>query len=217
MGTAEGVMLTVFDLVTRRKKTETFAAFAPEFIAKIKGTRQPKSTERLYTFVLDNIILRKDGGIIVVAESYHKTLRPRNNAFANDPYGGYAYGEVSATYYFEELMVLSMAPTGDIEWKDVLIKSQISSGDNGRFSSYIMMNRGSHIGFVFNDEVRYRTNVIQYLVDPSGDLQREIILNSRKYDLYLMPQYGKQVSSRELVMPSFKKGKLRFVLLNYGG
>jgi hypothetical protein len=214
--TAEGVFFVSFDLNGRRKQVETFVAFAPEFIAKIKGARQPsRHTERLYTFVVDNIILRKDGGAIIVAESYQKTMRPRNTAVVADPYGPYSYGEASITYYFEELLVISLLPSGDVHWKNVLIKSQVSSGDNGRFSSYITMNTGARVNFIFNDEVRYRTNVVQYSVDPTGEVQREIIFNARKYDLYLMPQLGKQVSSREMVIPSYKKGRLRFVKLNY--
>jgi hypothetical protein len=213
--TAEGIMFVVFDLTTRRKLSESYVAFAPEFIAKIKGTRQGRATERLYTFVIDDIILRSDGGAIIVAESYHKTIRPRNSSAAVDPYGPYTFGEASTTYYFEELMVLSLSPTGDLQWKNVLIKSQVSSGDNGRFSSYITMNTGSEVAFIFNDEIRYRTNLVQYTIDPRGSVEREIIFNARKYDLFLMPQMGKQVSAREMVIPSYKKGKLRFVKLNY--
>ena len=215
MQSAEGVYFGVFSLATGRRASENFLAFAPEFIAKIKGTRQSRLTDRLYTFILDEIILRHDGGVVIVAESYLKSVRPRSSPTITDPYGPYTFGETSTTYYFEELLVMSLTPTGEVHWKNILIKSQVSSGDNGRFSSYITMNTGSRICFIFNDEVRYRTNVIQYIVYPEGDLDREIIFNSRKYDLYLMPQLGKQVSAREMVIPSYKRGKLRFVKMDY--
>lgn len=214
-GAAEGVMFVVFDLVTRRKISESFNAFAPEFIAKIKGTRHAKYTSRLYTFIIDDVILRLDGGAIIVAESYHKTVRPRMPTGSTDPYGPYSFGETSTTYYFEEMLVMSLTPAGDVHWKNVLIKSQVSSGDNGRFSSYVTMNTGAKIAFIFNDEIRYRTNLVQYTIDPAGMVEREIIFNARKYDLFMMPQFGKQVSAREMIIPSYKKGKLRFVKLNY--
>lgn len=213
--TAEGVFFATFDLLTDRRIGAAFEPFPPEFIAKIKGTRQSRATERLYSFVIDDIILRSDGGAIIVAESYQKAIRARGNPTVADSYGPYSLGESTTTYYFEELMVLSMSTEGEIDWKNVLIKSQVSSGDNGRFSSYVAMNTGRKISFIFNDEIKYRTNVVQYIVTPDGDVEREIMFNARNHDLYLMPQLGRQVSAYEMVIPSFKKGKLRFVKLAY--
>lgn len=211
---AEGIFFYTFDLNTAERTTNKYQSFTPEFVAKIEGSGN--KNEKIYSFVIDDIVLRRDGGGLIIAESYRKELHARYpDGYSYDPYRTITGSDTRTTYYFEEMLVLSVHPDGEIHWKNVLVKNQISSNDAGRHSSYILMNSGASINFIYNDEINHKTNVIQYLIGVTGQIDREILFNSNKYDLYLMPQLGKQISLREVVIPSYKKNKLRLVKLTY--
>lgn len=210
---AEGIYIQILDLSTDSTLVQKTENFSPEFIARIKGTKRTKRADRLYTFVIDDIILRKDGGAIIMSESYYRTYRSTTNMY--DPYGFPSFNESNVSYHYDEILVLSVHPQGEMHWKNILPKSQTSSGDKGRYSSYCMMNTGYNLVFIINDQVISRTNVIQYNLDGAGNNRREVIFNSKNQDVYLMPQLAKQVSSQEIVIPSIKRNKLRLVKLIY--
>lgn len=211
--TAEGVYFHSIDLNTN-SSIEQYIEFEPSFISKITGHAREKSNERMYFFVIDKLIFRKDGGVLLVAESYHKTIRTRAVGVLYTPYGSPGT-EISTTFYFEDIIAMSIHPDGNLYWKTVLPKSQISSGDNGRYSSYSFVNTGNYLAFIYNDEIKYRTNVIEYIIAADGEMSRNLLFNAKNQDVYLMPSFAKQVQGRQLVIPSYKRGKLRFVKFKF--
>jgi len=210
---AEGVYFYSINLNTKTTQ-ENYNKFDPTFISKVTGNTRERSNERLYYFVIDKMIFRKDGGVLMIAESYHKTIRTRAVGVLYTPYGSPG-NELSTTYYFEDIIAISIHPDGKLYWKTILPKSQISSGDNGRYSSYSFINTGNYLAFIYNDEIKYRTNVIEYLIDPDGETSRNLLFNAKNQDVYLMPAFARQVESRQLIVPSYKRGKLRFVKFNF--
>ena len=209
---AEGVYFERIRLADQQRLVQEYRKFEPDFIARIQGARAGK-TGRLYTFVVDKILLRQDGGALVVAESFYKTYRRSPQLY--DIYGMPMYSETSITYHFDELLAFSVHPDGAFHWKDIMLKHQSSTGDYGRYSSYALMNSGDLLTFLYNDEINNRSNVITYTVDVRGKTKRSVLLNSRKHNLYLMPQYAKQVSASELIIPSVKRNELKLVKLSY--
>lgn len=209
---AEGVYFERIRLSDRESIVKQYQKFEPDFIARIQGARAGKAG-RLYTFVVDQILLRQDGGAMVVAESFYKTYRRSPEIY--DIYGMPMYSETSISYHFDEILAFSVHPDGAFHWKNVLLKHQTSTGDFGRYSSYTLMNSGDLLTFLFNDQISNRTNVITYTVDVQGNMRRNVLLNSRKHDLYLMPQFGKQVSASELIIPSVKRNELKLVKISF--
>ena len=102
-----------------------------------------------------------------------------------------------------------------VHWKNIILKNQTSNGDYGRYSSYQMMNSGAFLKIFFNEKISSRSNLIEYTIDVNGNMSRQVLLNSRSYNVYLMPQYGRQISVDEIVFPSMKKSELRLLKLNY--
>lgn len=210
---AEGIYYEVVDLENAQRISRSYKAFPAEFIAKIKGTRNPKRTDKLYSFVIDKIILRQDGGALLVAESYYRTYRATNTMY--DIYGIPMRSETTVTFHFDEILVLSIHPDGEIHWKNIIPKSQSSTGDYGRYGSYAMMNTGKYLLFFFNEDLSNRTNVMQYIISSTGEMNRSVMLNSRRYKIYLLPQYGRQVAARTFIVPSIRKDKLSIVKISY--
>jgi len=210
---AEGIYFARIPFHSSQAEVSHYEAFTPEFIARIKGNRKSGKNSKLYSFIIDKVILRKDGGLLFVAESFYKTYRTTNYLY--DIYGFPSYNESTVIYHFDELIVLSLHPNGKIHWKNIIVKNQSSNGDYGRYSSYQMMNSGAFLKIFFNEKISSRTNLIEYTIDVNGKMSRQVLLNSRSYNVYLMPQYGRQISVDEIVFPSMKKSELRLLKLNY--
>jgi hypothetical protein len=112
-------------------------------------------------------------------------------------------------------MVLCIAPEGTQDWAKVLRKKQVSEDDDGFFSSYALHIRGGELFIIYNEDIYQKANVATYRIDPKGETKRSVAFNSGDEDVLVVPRLGKQVSSNEIIMPSFRKNTLRLVKLTY--
>lgn len=138
--------------------------------AKASKKGDKKRAPELYQYSLDELILRSDGGAVLIAEQYYVEDR------YDDPYNryspfGYGYGggfygsryrynpyaynrgynEYSYYYNYNDIIVVNIKPTGEIEWTARIPKSQETTNDGGYFSSYAMSIVKDKFYFVFND------------------------------------------------------------------
>jgi hypothetical protein len=138
-------------------------------------TREPELT----SYSLDKLILRSDGGAILIAEQYYVDERRQNN-YAYSPYGfnnfssynspfyspfnsyydpfGYRYGRNnrSSDYFFNynDIIVVNIRPDGEIAWTARIPKHQMSKNDGGIYSSYVMSTVADKLYFVYNEDSR---------------------------------------------------------------
>jgi hypothetical protein len=209
---AVGIFYKAIPLDSMNSTLNNFQYFPKDMMIRLKGVSK-KNSNRLYTFDIQDILLRQDGGAVIIAESYEETVR-----YYTSPYtpGAVSYfNEVTESYYYDEIIVSSISPEGNIDWSNIILKNQYSSGDDGKYSSYILMNNGGFLNFVFNDNISLRTNIINQIVKADGSSEKEILFNSKAYDLFLMPRFGKQVSTGELIIPSLKNNNLVLIKINY--
>ena len=163
---------------------------AKDAIAKDNKSREPE----LANYNLDKLILRSDGGAILIAEQYVVEQRYRNNypyspygSFYNpyyynswgyrslySPYGYNNYNNNRVDYYFNynDIIVVNIQPDGEIAWTSRIPKRQLSINDNGTYSSYAMSVVADKLYFVFNDDARNfnpkRTKIYQETPDKSS-------------------------------------------------
>ena len=209
---AVGIFFKVIDLDSVHSTVSQFAPFPKQFLNKLRGANS-KNTNRLYTFTIDKILLRQDGGALVIAESNYQSFRSSSDMYSM--YGTPSFNENTITYHFDELLIANMSPNGEMDWKLIILKNQYSTGDYGRYSSYCIMNNAGFLNFIFNDNISSRTNVINFIVKADGESDREILLNSKQMEVYMQPQYGIQISTGEIVIPSVKGNELKLVKLDY--
>jgi hypothetical protein len=138
-------------------------------LAKEATDKNNKSkAPELSNFSLDKLILRSDGGAILVAEQYYvQTVMP-NNAYSMSPYGynsmyynryyynspyynGYNNRRPDYYYNYNDIIVVNIRPTGEIEWSARIPKLQESKNDQGLFSSYSMAVAQDKFYFVYNE------------------------------------------------------------------
>jgi hypothetical protein len=111
--------------------------------------------------------------------------------------------------------MISTRPDGSVDWTNVLRKKQISEDDEGFFSSYSIQTMDGQLRIVYNEEIFYKTNVNEYIVNAEGKANRNFLFNAGTKDLMLAPGIAKQISGRELLIPSFRNRSIKFVKITF--
>ena len=186
-------------------------SFIPEFLAEANSKEIGKSAE-LKDFVLNQIMLRRDGGFIFFAESQREYSRRTSYQ------SSYGRGEGMSgwmDHFYEDVVAVAVHPEGKEHWRRVLFKKQFSQDDSAIFSSYFLMKTPSRLKLVFNDEIKNNNTVSEYVLDPIGSFNRNSLLSTDYQNLKIRFADAIQISSNEFIAPSEKNRKLSLVKIAY--
>ena len=189
----------------------SFQPFDDEFISALEG-KDIKENKGLAEVMIQETVLRRDGGILMIGERT-KELERRVAGTSRVTYDGARNFIVD--YYYDELFVISVHPTGQTHWKTILHKKQYSQDDDGIYSSYFLFKTPSSLRFLFNDEIRYENTVSEYVINARGDFDRNSLLSTENLQLRLRFRDAVQLDSDELVVPSERRNKLKLVKMEY--
>jgi hypothetical protein len=163
-------------------------------------------------FHIKQIIVKNDGGFVLVAESSFITLR--SSYAPGDGYYSYYYGPyMNATvreYHFDDIMALSYNGNGNQEWNAFVPKEQYSQEDGGLFSSYALLNTGGTLGFLFNDFDSYHSHIQLATLDAQGKVDIHSFSPEGNDNPDWLPRSGKQVSGRAMMIPCLHKRQICF-------
>ncbi len=190
-----------------------YQQFDASIIERLTGKEKEKRFTGLSTFKIRDIVLRHDGGAVLVAESEFVTTETRA---APGFYPSMFYSTVTYSYYhYNDIMVFSIHPDGTIHWDKILRKRQFSEGDDGFYSSFLLSFNRDKMHFIFNEEIGFNANVLDYSLSGLGEQEKAYLLTGVKEDLMLIPRLGKQISGNQLIIPSIYRNKLRLVKLTF--
>lgn len=166
----------------------------------------------LNDFFLREVLNRNDGGIVLIAELQREYSRRNgmpnfDRAFADRSFAGRSYID----YYCEDLIIISVDPSGKQTWRKILFKKQYSQDDEGIYSSFFILKVPSQMHIIFNDEIKNANTVSEYVIDPLGNFKRNSLLSTEYKNLRLRFKDGVQISSNSFVVPSEKNGKVNLV------
>jgi hypothetical protein len=236
-----GIRGTFFLRIDRATKTivhQSFKEFDTDFItaymtdkeeqkATKKAERKGESLE-MYEYEMRDNIKREDGGAVVVAEQYYmwvETIRTTN-----------ANGSVSTRtvyhYVYNDIIVVSIAPSGDIEWNAKVPKRQHSTNDGGYYSSYAMTLKGGKIYLLFNDngenlflkdgdkvqqfEVTGKDALVTLAtIDEDGITHREALFSPEKRDAKVCPKDCITLEDERMFLYASRKKEYRFGLITF--
>lgn len=180
--------------------------------------RQPE----LYRFSLDELILRSDGGAVLVAEQYYvyeRVYRLWDGTLRYDYY-----------YNYNDIIVVNIRPDGSIEWATRIPKRQETYNDGGYFSSYAMSIVRDRLYFIFNDNRRnfendgnnrlYNFNGRNSVVAlaelyKDGQLRLYPLFLNRDADTITRPKICKQIGSRRMIVYGERGRSYRFAGLEF--
>ncbi|MEM9820276.1 MAG: hypothetical protein AAF985_04365 [Bacteroidota bacterium] len=189
-----------------------FTPFDDDFVSDLEGKRI-KNTKGINDVEIREIVLRRDGGMLLVYEM--TKLYERRLASAGRGFGAVDGLSYTVDYYYDNLFVISVHPDGQTHWKNILHKKQYSQDDNAAFSSYFLLKTPSSLRFLFNDEIRYENTVSEYVIKGSGEYDRNSVLSTEDQDIRLRFQDAMQIASNELLVPSERRNQLRLVRVTY--
>lgn len=184
-----------------------------------------RRSPELYDYSLDELILRSDGGAVLVAEQFYI----EQQTYRDNPYGFYPYGYYNPYYYgspynqqvdyffhYNDIIVVNIKPTGEVEWASRIPKVQETRNDNGYYSSYAMMTTRDGFYFVYNDDARNfgerksnryyaytgssRGVPVIAKVSITGQVDLQPLIEKQDAGVTTRPKMCKQIGKREMAL-----------------
>ena len=203
--------------------TEHMTEGRKEKAQKAEESGKVKRSTELYQYSLDELILRSDGGALMVAEQYYvyeRSYRYFDNTIRYDYY-----------YHYNDIIVVNIRPNGEIEWTSRIPKRQETVNDGGYFSSYAMSIVKDRLFFIFNDNSRNfeENNASRRLYNFNGRYSVIALTELRKdgssttypfftnsdADIITRPKICKQVGSRRMIVYGERGRTYRFANLEF--
>ncbi|MEP7259331.1 MAG: hypothetical protein ABI687_13105, partial [Flavitalea sp.] len=236
-GNVEGIYTVTWDKASASIFREHNLVFDDELRKQAKG---PDANVKLAfnDYFIKSIIIKKDGGYILSAESLYSTSRgggafnrwdylSGNNPWSS-PYNYYyspyynsfgnpwnRWGGAQATrYHAENIIILSFNKNDSLEWSNVIPKAQFDDQSDALIS-YQIMNTGGQLHFLFNVYERRTLLLNDQSIDAEGKITRYPTLKNLDRGIDFMPRYGKQVASKVIIMPCQYRNYLTFAKIEF--
>ncbi|MEM6263760.1 MAG: hypothetical protein AAGI38_14700, partial [Bacteroidota bacterium] len=185
--------------------------FKPTFLSQYLSSGQINRGRELKNFYLKNIVLRSDGGLLLVAEKYFITY----NTY-RDPYGYFVDREV---YHYEDIILTSVSGQGSIEWQSIVEKNQVSENPGNLSYFNAIGGEGAYVFYEYKPR-RQPENIYFNLISFDGDVSlRKPLLKGYRYGNSFSPRFCEQINNREALMVYFQnRGRtLSVIKLNLNG
>ena len=232
-GNIEGLYSVVWDKTTDTKLKESQTVFSDELRAVAKSS-EANMKMAFNDFFINQIIIKKDGGFLLVSESeytssrggyfnrwdymygYNPYIAPMDYyGYPYSPYNRYGYNNANAVrYHSENIMILSVDKDCKLEWTNVIPKSQFDDESENLISNHIM-NTGGEIHFMYNQYDHKNILLADQSISPEGKITRYPTLKNLDKGYDFMPRYGKQVSARQMIIPCLYKNYLCFAKIDF--
>ncbi len=192
-------------------KIQRAEPFSDKVISILRRKDVEDDTRGVNDADIRQIMLRRDGGVLMVAERHHEIQRgtAAGRGFWRDGM------RTVMDYYYDDLLVVALHPSGELHWTTVLHKKQYSQDDEATFSSYFLFPTPEKLHFLFNDEIKYENTCSDYLVTPLGEFDRNSLMNTFGQNLRLRFRDALQLNLNECLVPSEFRNKLRLVLIRF--
>lgn len=188
----------------------TAIEFTPRFLSDVSGKDVGKVSS-LRDFELSDLVLRRDGGYILMAELRKEYARRSNYNMSGTGRGLSGWTD----HFYEDVIAVAVHPDGREHWQEVFFKKQFSQDDGALFSSYYLVQTPSRLRILYNDEIKNNNTVSEYVVDPVGRYNRNSLLSTDYQNLKLRFADAKQISASEVIIPSEKNRRLSLVKIVY--
>ena len=209
---AAGVFYFNIQPKSKKKPLVTFNKFDELFLKNLL-TKSYKAGKGIKDSSVRDIIIRRDGGVLLIMERNHKFQR-HTGTTARASFNQNT-DRLMVDFYFDEVFILSIHPTGAIHWETILHKKQYSQDDGGIYSSFFLFETAGQLRFLFNDEINYENTVSEYIINGLGNYDRKSLFSTVNLDLRLRFRAALQIASNSVIIPSEKRNHLKLVKLEY--
>lgn len=187
-------------------------SFDQDLLQEVYG-KEVSSKKGLSNFTMQDIVLRQDGGAVMIAEMNKEYSRRPNVPIRRD-YNSYSRG-AWVDYYYEDVLVFAIHADGSEHWKTVLHKRQYSQDDDAMYSSFFLFNTSRKLRLLFNDEIRQENTISEYIIRGSGTHERNSLFSTDYQRLRLRFRDAVQIAWNECIVPSERNNRLNLVRIRY--
>lgn len=225
-----GTYFLTVDLKSKEIKTTSLKEFGIDFITQNMKEREAEKTKRkeakgeeheLYEYDLKRLLVGKDGSAILLGEQYFVTTTTHSNMV-----NGSMQTYTTTHYYYNDIIAVKIDPSGQIAWAEKIAKHQVSSGDDGFFSSYTLAIAKGKLCFIFNDNPKnlsytgvgkvYNYNrlkeslVVVVTLDQAGKQKRQPLFSSIDAEVITRPKVCEQINNNEVILFGQRKKTQQF-------
>lgn len=190
--------------------------FSPEFYRDLTGNESPEEIIQFFTFFVNRIIPKKDGGMVAFTESYYKSEEERyynsNMMFYGPSFGNYV---PITKYNFNDVLIFDFDEFGNITRVQIMRKRQVSENDNGAFSSFTYMNQQDKIRILFMNEIQKQSKYSEFTFDNENFGQNKSIFNVGEKEVLPLSKMAIQTGINEIVIPSLLNNQLSLIKVVY--
>lgn len=232
--TVRGTFFLRLDRATKQVVHESYKEFSNDFITEYltekEAKKATKKAERkkedleLFSFDLHDLILRKDGGAVLVAEQYRTYTVCYTDSKGNT--------SCSTHYIYNDVIVVNIDPQGNIEWASKVPKRQHSANDGGMYSGCAVEVKEDKIYLVFNDSgenlfLKPGDKIKQFeltgkdalvvlaTVNADGSTTREALFSPDRRDVILRPKDCVELRNGSMFIYANRKKDYRFGLIDF--
>ena len=236
-GNIEGLYYSLWDKQLNKELLNATTPFTEEFREEARGDGNTKSA--FNDCFLKNIILRKDGGFIVIAESAYTSSRgntlnrwdylygspylvPTDYYSWNSPIGYYPWGQSSmynsnnnlTRYFADNVSLISFGPEGKMEWSNVIRKTQFDDNTDN-YIGFGLFNTGEELHFIFNLQEKRSMILTNQTITRSGQINRNATLKNLDKGYDFMSRHSKQIGVRQAIVPCMYRGFTCFAKIDF--
>ena len=241
-GNVEGIYFTLWDKALDKELLNASTYFSEEFKEDAKGQNGTKAAFNDY--FLKNIIVRRDGGFMMISESVFTSSKgstlnrwdylygsqfwsPMDYYSWNSPMalGGMGYNpwgrnnsffnnNNQVRYYAENIAVISFDAKGNMEWSNMIRKNQYDDNSEN-FIGFSMLNSGDQLNFIFNMQEKNQNVLTNQAISPDGRINRNPSFKNVDRGHEFMPRLAKQVGLRQIIVPCMYRGYTCFAKIDY--
>lgn len=234
-GNTEGLYTAVINQDDNRTVSTVFAKMADDLRANLRAKGSSKTA--LNDFFIRDVILKNDGGFLLMAEDFYTESRysPWNRwdyMYGSSPFYSpyyYSYSPYYSPYYFgnryynsyndtrfyyNNILVLSLDSTGSYEWTRVVNKNQYDDRSDNELS-YSLMITGGKLHFLFNESTRRTQMLNERTIDGDGQITRNPPMHNLDRGYTFMPRFARQVSASEIIVPCNYRNYIAFAKIQF--
>jgi hypothetical protein len=217
----KGAFFMTLDATSKAPLGQHLQEFDADFLTEFMSESKAKKGGELYEYDLDDLVMRDDGGVVLVAEQYYH--------YTHTYYSGTGMNRTMQTmhfYNYNDIIAVNINPDGKIAWTKKIPKHQTSVNDGGFFSSYTLSVINNKLYFLFNDSPRNLDNspgdrtvnfngrrssvVVLVQLDRGGNLEKVPLFTAKDADVITRPKVCEQVSANEVILYGQKKSNHKF-------
>lgn len=170
---------------------------------KLVGERNSGGGISLFSYPIQKVVLRDDGGAVIIAEA----------AYLSE-YSYYDYFTQSYSrrieYHFDNIVAFSVNNEGEIQWSQMIRKEQTSLDDLGLYSSFGSYLNSDELGILYNKDIGRNNEITAVVINKAGQQTTKRISKAGD-NITLLPRAGKQIDASAIVIPAITKKRLYLI------